>query len=119
MRDPSEFDLEIKASTIHGKGLFTTKPVKRGRKIVDWHYKPEQVMKWKDFKEKYGDDFRYTYSMRRVWKIINCKDNRNIVTFVNDGGADCNCELKRFALFSLRDIEAGEELTLLYPHYRP
>ena len=57
--------------------------------------------------------------MKRVGKIINMKKNRNLVTFINDATPKENSYLKRRKLVAKRDIKAGEEITLSYPHYEP
>lgn len=117
--DPKLYDLEIKKSKIHGWGLFTLVDIKKGEKIVPFNYKKSNVMKWKDFKEKYGDDFSFTYSNKRNWTIINVKNNRNIITYTNDDRPNQNCELKNLALYAIKNIPKGTELTLKYPHYNP
>lgn len=117
--NPADYDLEIKKSKIHGVGLFTKKAIKKGRTIAPYNHKKKHVMKWDAFKKKYGEDFRYTYSLKRVGKIINMKKNRNLVTFVNDATPKENSYLKRRRLIAKRDIKAGEEITLSYPHYQP
>tara|TARA_B100000214_G_C23560926_1_gene442804 strand:+ start:16 stop:396 length:381 start_codon:yes stop_codon:yes gene_type:complete len=117
--DPADYNLEIKESPIHGLGVFTKVDIKKNKKIIPYNFKEGNEMKWNDFKEKYGNDFLYTYSLRRVHKIICVKDNRNVITYINDDRPNENTYLKARALFAKRDIKAGEELTLCYPHYNP
>ena len=95
--------MEVKLSNIHGHGLFTTVPLRRGQKIYDY---VGTVMPWKDYK----GDYRNTYSLRRVHKII-VGDPSNPCQWINRSDSP-NVVLKRRALYALRNIQAGEELTL-------
>ena len=63
----------IKKSDIDGLGVFAKKDIVKGTKISDYYGKE---MKWKTFKNKYGDyksNSLNTYPMRRIWKIIVAK----------------------------------------------
>tara|TARA_R110001592_G_scaffold186157_3_gene430474 strand:- start:456 stop:860 length:405 start_codon:yes stop_codon:yes gene_type:complete len=113
-------ELEIKKSPIHNFGLFTKKAISKDEKICKYSYKKEQ--RWTDrkmFIEKYGNDFRFTYDCKRWNQIVSTKDHKNIIAYINDDRPNHNCYLARFKLIALRDIDAGEELTLSYPHYDP
>ena len=83
--------MEIKQSQIHGKGLFTTVDLKKGQKIYDY----EGVeMPWKDYK----GDYRNTYSLRRVNKII-VGSQLNPCQWLNQS-EDANVVLKCRALYA-------------------
>ena len=95
--------MQVKESQIHGKGLFTTVDLKKGQKNYDY----EGVeMSWNEYK----GDYRNTYSLRRVNKII-VGSPLNPCQWLNQS-EDANAILKCRALYALRDICAGEELTL-------
>ena len=107
----------IKASSIHGLGVFANKEIKSETKIADYY---GEEMTWKEFKNKYGDykeNSLNTYPMRRIWKILVAKEepykSQNIVNFINEG--EPNCVLMKRALYALRDIQVDEELLLQYP----
>ena len=119
MDHPSHYDLEVKKSKIHGYGLFAKKDIKKNHKIVPYNHLPSQVMKWRDFTKKYGRDYRFSYSLQRVGKIINQKNYQNLISFINDNRPRHNAYLKKRALYAKRNIKAGEEITLSYPHYNP
>jgi hypothetical protein len=95
--------MEIKDSPIHGKGLFATKQYKKGKKIYDYE---GTEMNWCDYKGSY----RNTYSLKRVGKIIVGAET-NPCQYLNTS-PDANVILKKRALYALRDIEVGEEMTL-------
>ena len=109
--------LEIRPSPIEGNGVFTTEKILKGTKIVEF---TGVEMSYKDFREKYKEDYRYTYITRFPWiTVIVAKDNRNIITYINDGvykqkNPKVNVELKKKWLYAVEDIEADEELLLRY-----
>jgi SET domain-containing protein len=109
---------QIRASNIHGLGLFPLVDIKSLTKITD--YLGEE-MTWQEFKLRYGnykENSLNTYPMRRIWKILVAKEepykSLNIVNFINEGNPP-NCVLKKRALYALRDIQPNEELLLQYP----
>ena len=64
----------IKKSKVEGLGVFAKRDILKGTKISDYYGKE---MKWKTFKNKYGDyktNSLYTYPMRRIWKILVAKE---------------------------------------------
>lgn len=115
--------LAVLDSSIHGKGLFTLRSLKAGEKIIDYL---GQEMTLTDFKNIYGIyklNSIYTYRMKRQNKILVAKEepflSKNVINYTNEN-INPNCVLKKKALYALRDIDANEELTLLYPkdYYR-
>ena len=109
----------IKKSDIEGIGVFAKKDIAKGTKISDYYGKE---MKWKTFKNKYGDyksNSLNTYPMRRIWKIIVAKEepykSRNLTNYINEIRGKSNCELKLRALYAKTNIKKGSELLLDYP----
>jgi SET domain-containing protein len=109
----------IKRSKIEGLGVFAKTDIPKGTKIADYYGKE---MKWKTFKNKYGDyktNSLHTYPMRRIWKILVAKEepykSKNLTNYINEIHGKSNCELKLRALYAKKDIKKGEELLLDYP----
>jgi len=109
----------IKKSDIEGLGVFAKEDIKKGTKISDYYGKE---MKWKTFKNKYGEyksNSLHTYPMRRIWKIIVAKEepykSENLTNYINEIKGKSNCELKLRALYAKKDIKKGTELLLDYP----
>jgi len=109
----------IKKSEIEGLGVFAKQDIKKGAKIADYYGKE---MKWKTFKNKYGEyknNSLHTYPMRRIWKILVAKEepylSKNLTNYINEVSSKTNCELKLRALYSTKDIKKGHELFLKYP----
>ena len=109
----------IKKSDIEGLGVFAKEDIKKGTKIADYYGKE---MKWKTFKNKYGEyklNSLHTYPMRRIWKIIVSKEepykSENLTNYINEIKGKSNCELKLRALYTTKNIKKGSELLLDYP----
>lgn len=109
----------IKKSDIDGVGVFAKEDISKGTKIADYYGKE---MKWKTFKNKYGEyklNSLNTYPMRRIWKIIVAKEEpyktKNLTNYINEIRGKENCELKLRALYAKKDIKKGSELLLEYP----
>lgn len=86
--DSSFVDLGYEKSNIHGEGLFTYETIRRGNRICSTH--------------QFLDDGKIE---KLPFGNFNHSDNPN-------------CELKKqdnyYIMFSVRDIEIGEELTVDY-----
>ena len=112
--------LEIRESSIHGVGIFTTRKIAKGERIGEY---TGTEMLYKDFKLQYGDDFTHTYVKKiryKPWLIRVAKDDmRNFCTYINDGVygqsvPNVNVILKSWWLYACQDIQPGEELLLRY-----
>lgn len=115
--------LAVLPSAINGNGLFTLYNLKAGEKIIDYF---GEEMSLSEFKKIYGIyklNSLHTYRMKRQNKILVAKQepyfSKNVINYTNEN-INPNCVLKKRALYALRDINANEELTLLYPkdYYR-
>jgi SET domain-containing protein len=109
----------IKKSKIEGLGVFAAKDIEIGTKITDYYGKD---MKWKTFKNKYGEyksNSLHTYPMRRIWRILVAKEepykSKNLTNYVNEIPGKANCELRMRALYAKKNIKKGDELLLDYP----
>ncbi len=102
--------LEIKESPIHGLGVFAKGFIAENTRLGKF-----QGIKYtlKEFKEKYGNDISYCYVARRGNYILCAKENRNVMTYINESLIP-NVRLYRFFLRANRDIQPGEELFLYY-----
>ena len=104
-------------SNIHGVGVFATEFIPKGTKIVEF---TGTKMSQKDFKERYGNDLRYTYHCNFPWiPVIVSKECRNIITWINDGkhnqeNVNVNVYLKKYWLYAAEDILPDTELLLDY-----
>jgi SET domain-containing protein len=106
---------EVRPSPIHGQGLFATQDIKAGVRLADFNGKE---MTLRDFKEKYGTDTRFCYSMRRLNHIIDGKTVENPSRYCNESATPNVC-LKKRGLYTCSPVKAGEELFLSYPKDYP
>lgn len=108
--------LEIRPSPIEGVGVFAQERIPAKARIVKY---TGVEMSYKEFKERYGNDWRFTYR-RMPWQTqIVSKENKNIINYINDGIHNqktpvCNVFLKGGWLYSHYEIKPGEELLLDY-----
>ena len=106
---------EVRPSSIHGMGLFATEDMKAGVRIAD--FKGEE-MTIREFKERYGTDTRFCYSMKRINRIIDGKNVDNPSRYCNESLTPNVC-LKKRGLYTCAPVKAGDELILLYPKTYP
>ncbi|HSM88285.1 MAG TPA: SET domain-containing protein-lysine N-methyltransferase [Candidatus Limnocylindrales bacterium] len=104
--------LIVKSSSLHGAGVYTTSPVKKGTRVLEYTG-PRLTRKETD--GMYADnEVTYLFTMDDNETVI---DGFGMAAFVNHS-CDPNCESdqidKSIWIIALRDIGAGEELTYDY-----
>lgn len=118
-----EKQLIVKRSTLKGagKGLFTTRDIAKGKKIVEYKGK---ITKWKDVDDQDGLN-GYIYYVNRN-HVIDASDARDaLARYANDArglvrteGLSNNCTYRiegvRVFIYSTRNIPAGSELLVGY-----
>lgn len=118
-----EKQLIVKRSTLKGagKGLFTTRDIPVGKKIVEYKGK---ITKWKDVDDRNGLN-GYIYYVNRN-HVIDASDARDaLARYANDAkglvrtqGLSNNCTYRieglRVFIYSIRNIPAGSELFVGY-----
>jgi SET domain-containing protein len=106
--------VEAKKSKTHGRGLFAKVDIPKGTRIADY---VGDEMTIKEYKEKYGDDLRYSYLMRRTHKILDGKPkkylSKNASHYINEG-KPINVVFKNRGVVASRNIKAGQELFVKY-----
>ncbi len=107
--------LVLRPSRIHAAGVFTTTPVRKGTRIVEYagpRITPEEADRLYD-----GAPRTYLYGLEDGKTII---DGEGLGAYLNHS-CDPNCEIDeikgRAWIFALRDIAAGEELLWDYNLY--
>ena len=107
--------LIIRSSAIHAAGCYTTEPIKKGKRVVE--YTGPRITK-EEADEKYQDSpTTYLFGLGDGSFVI---DGHGTAMFINHS-CDPNCETGeargRVWVTAIRDIEAGEELTYEYNLY--
>jgi uncharacterized protein len=111
----SSMPLVVRPSRIHAVGVFTTTPVRKGTRLVEYLgplLTPQEADRLYD-----GAPRTYLYGLEDGKTII---DGEGLGAYLNHS-CDPNCEIdeikKRVWIFALRDIAAGEELLWDYNLY--
>ncbi|MFB3915394.1 MAG: SET domain-containing protein [Terriglobales bacterium] len=108
--------LIIRSSDIHAAGCYTTSPIRKGTRVVE--YTGPRLRK---------DEADLRYENRDVTYLFGLSDGAHVIdghgtaAFINHS-CDPNCETeedddRRVWIVALRDIAAGEELTYDYNLY--
>jgi uncharacterized protein len=111
-------DIEVRDSPLHGLGVFATRRIKKGTRVIE--YLGERVShheadgRYEDKDENDNHTFLFIVDARTV---IDAGVGGNEARFVNHG-CDPNCESviekRRVFIEAIRDIVPGEELTYDY-----
>ena len=104
--------LIVKSSSLHGAGVYTTAPIKKGARVLEY---TGPRLTAKECEGLYADtEVTYLFAMDDYNIII---DGFGMAAFVNHS-CDPNCETDqindRIWILALRNIAAGEELTYDY-----
>ena len=113
--------IEVRNSSVHGRGVFSTRSIKKGERIIEYlgervsHAEADKRYESKD--ENDSHTFLFIVDSKTV---IDAGVDGNDARFFNQS-CDPNCEStvekRRVFIDALRDIEAGEELTYDYQIY--
>jgi SET domain-containing protein len=104
--------LEVRSSAIHGRGCFTTRPIKKGKCILE--YTGRRLRRQEADRIYHERPSTYLFVLADGHTVI---DGIGMASLANHS-CQPNCEPaeeeERIYLFALRDIAAGEELTYDY-----
>jgi SET domain-containing protein len=108
----------VKESGIHGRGVFATKDIKKGKPVIEYQGEHiSQEIANERFEEK--DDVHHHTVLFTIDDdtVIDASSKGNEARFINHS-CDPNCEAiqygRRIFIESLRPIKKGEELTYDY-----
>lgn len=114
---------EARQSDIHGSGVFATKRIPEGARIIE--YVGEKISKkeserraWRQFdrSKNHGEAAVYIFTLSKRWDLDGSVE-WNTARLINHS-CEPNCEAfvekKRIFIYALRDIGVGEELTFDY-----
>ena len=106
--------IEVKASNIDGLGCFATKNFKRGNKIAE--YEGEKISRREIKRRLTGATRIHICAINQYW-AIDGNVGGNGTQYVNHSCApngDIKIKDDRIFFYAIRDIQAGDELTLDY-----
>jgi SET domain-containing protein len=104
--------LVVRSSPIHSVGVFTTSPIRRGTRIVE--YAGERITNQEADRRYEGASLTYLYALEDGKTVI---DGQGLGALLNHS-CDPNCEVDEIAgriwIHAMRNIAAGEELVWDY-----
>jgi uncharacterized protein len=117
--------LIVKTSQIpnSGKGLFTTTPIKKGSKVIEYL---GEIIDWKEYEKRVErDEDGYLFFINKKLCIDAYNTKQHKARFANDAagltrvkGLKNNCEYqiegKQCFIISKRDLQPGEEIFVSY-----
>ncbi|MBV8207545.1 MAG: SET domain-containing protein-lysine N-methyltransferase [Acidobacteria bacterium] len=107
--------LIVRSSSIHAAGCYTTEPIRRGARVVEYTG-PRLTQKQGDLRYE-NCHYTYLFGLRNTTRVI---DGHGIAAFINHS-CDPNCETDeiegRVWILARRNIKAAEELTYDYNLY--
>jgi uncharacterized protein len=119
---PKSPPIEVRNSSVHGRGVFAARSIKKGERIIEYlgervsHEEADRRYELKD--ENDSHTFLFIVDSKTV---IDAGVEGNDARFFNQS-CDPNCEStvenRRVFIDALRNIEPGEELTYDYQIYR-
>ena len=102
--------IEVRESSIHGRGAYATRPIRKGRRIIEY---TGERMPWEAASEDPDDPHTFLFGLSDGNMVINAAINGNDARWINHS-CDPNCEAveegDRVFIYALRDLEPGEEL---------
>ncbi|MGL4667066.1 MAG: SET domain-containing protein [Saezia sp.] len=111
--------LEVKHSSVHGKGLFALRAIPKGEKIIE--YEGEHIS-WEEADDRHphnpDDPYHTFYFQLESSFVIDGGVNGNESRWMNHS-CDPNTEAyeeddERVFIYAIKDIAAGEEVTYNY-----
>lgn len=104
---------KVKESEVHGKGVFASKKIKKGTKIIEYQGKR---ISWKKANEIYVEAEGHSHTMFfgiDEKTVIDGNNNGNEARFINHS-CKPNCEARnekgRIFVYALKKIKKGKEL---------
>jgi len=103
--------LEVRASRVHGLGVFATKSIRKGRRIIE--YTGKRIL-WNDVPDDLDDPHTFLFGLDDGVHVIDPAIGGNEARWINHS-CQPNCEAieeedERVFIYALRDLRPGEEL---------
>lgn len=100
-------DVEVRASLIHGRGIFALRAFRAGETVLRWNL--SRILSAEEFATLPAPERKYTHPFAEGKTILVQPPER----YVNHS-CDSNTVVRDFADVAVRDIAAGEEITSDY-----
>lgn len=103
--------LEVRASGVHGRGVYAVKPIRKGKRIIE--YTGKRVL-WESVPADLDSTHTFLFGLDNGRDVIDPEIGGNEARWINHS-CDPNCEAieeddERVFIYALRQIRPGEEL---------
>ena len=107
--------IKVRASGVHGRGVFATKSIRKGTRIIE--YRGKRVL-WNDVPADLDDPHTFLFGLDDGIHVIDPTIGGNEARWINHS-CQPNCEAiededDRVFIYALRDLRPGEELSYDY-----
>jgi SET domain-containing protein len=103
--------IEVRKSGVHGRGVYATKPIRKGARIIE--YTGKRVL-WREVPNDLNDPHTFLFGLDNGKDVIDPTTGGNEARWINHS-CDPNCEAVeedagKVFIYALRDLRSGEEL---------
>src|SRR6476660_1132903 len=102
--------LEVRESAIHGRGVYASEPIRKGKRVIE--YKGKRV-RWELASEQADGPHTFLFGLTNGKDVIDPDFGGNDARWINHS-CEPNCEAieegNRVFIYALRSIQPGEEL---------
>jgi len=102
--------IEVRKSGVHGRGVYATKAIPKGTRIIE--YAGKRVL-WESIPEDSEDRRTFLFGLQNGKDVIDPTIGGNAARWINHS-CEPNCEAieenSRIFIYALRDLRPGEEL---------
>jgi SET domain-containing protein len=103
--------IKVRRSGVHGRGVFATAPIRKGKRIIE--YTGKRVL-WKSVPDESNGTHTFLFGLANGKDVIDPTVGGNEARWINHS-CDPNCEAiedtrDRVFIYALRNIRPGEEL---------
>ena len=107
--------IQVRQSAVHGRGVFATRPIRKGRRIIEY---TGRRVPWKSIPDNVTDAHTFLFGINDGTDVIDPEIGGNESRWINHS-CEPNCEAieeddGRVFIYALRNIHAGEELSYDY-----
>jgi SET domain-containing protein len=102
--------IEVRDSGVHGRGVFVTKPIRKGGRIIEYTGKR---MPWEEASGDSDDSHTFLFGLEDDDRVINAGIGGNESRWINHScGPNCEAieDKGRVFIYALRNLRPGEEL---------
>jgi len=102
--------IEVRESGVHGRGVYATKPIPKGARIIE--YTGKRIL-WENVPDDLADPHTFLFGLDNGIEVIDPTTDGNEARWINHS-CDPNCEAieenGRIFIYALRNLRPGEEL---------